>query len=202
MEIDERVAKLKLERRKAKENEKVQDEIDTIEEVSLEDTITQMKNGSVKVGEKDLKFTKNKYLNGKVQVFLPDEYLKQQHNSLNGAVFVNELTGVSFTLNYMQNPGKKQNFQQFKLGMQQGFKQQMGLYMEWLEEDDEVKIGDITVYYGIYKAPTGKGNTYNLIFYIQKGKSLILGNYNCFEKDIKDWIMIMKATVHLIEINV
>ena len=49
--------------------------------------------------------------------------------------------------------------------------------------------------YLIYRTPTGKGWTYNLIFRIRYGSNRVVGNYNCFEKDKDTYGLLLEALV-------
>lgn len=205
--IDEKIAKLKLEQRLQKERleqEKLkQDTEDNIdgsnEEVTVEEVIKQIKEGEVTLEGKTFKFVTESFLKGKIEMPIPLAYFEEKVNTPEGVTLVNEFCGVSFTGSYLDKGAQKQTFTQFKAGMEKGFKD-MGLYLEWLEEG-ECGEGASKISYGTYKTPTGEGYLYNLIFYREKKGTLLIGNYNCFYKDIKIWELLIKASIKLMKIN-
>ncbi|WP_297430645.1 hypothetical protein [Clostridium sp.] len=195
--IDEKIAKLKMQQRIEKEaSTENSEEGEAKEEITLEEVIEQMKTGTVNINNTSFKFASKSFIKGKLQMPMPLGYFEEKVNNNTSATLVNDFDGVSFTLTYIDKGVQKQSFAKFKKGMEKNFKE-MELYLEWLEEGD-VGEGASKVYYGTYKTPTGKGPVYNLIFYREHKGTLIVGNYNCFYKDIKTWGMLIKASVMLL----
>ncbi|MHC1686043.1 MAG: hypothetical protein AB6733_24460 [Clostridiaceae bacterium] len=205
--IDEKIAKLKLEERLEKErelNEKLQEEAkakeaETKQKITVEEVMEQIKTGEVNIYGKSFKFVTEKFLNGLIEMPIPLAYFEEKVNTPVAITLVNDFYGISFTGSYVKKGAMKQTFAQFKAGMEQGFKS-MEMYMEWLEEG-EVGEGKSKVNYGTYKTPTGKGDVYNLIFRREYKGSLLIGNYNCFYKDIEIWELLIKASINLMKVN-
>jgi len=205
--IDEKIAKLKMQQRLEKEKElnkkanegKEENSDEKNEKINLEEVIEEIKTGSLTINNSNFKFANKLFLNGKLEMPMPLGYFEEKVNNKTNATLVNDFDGVSFTLTYIDKGAQKQSFAKFKKGMEKNFKD-MELYLEWLEEG-EVGEGSSKIYYGTYKTPTGKGPLYNLIFYREYKGTLLIGNYNCFYKDIETWELIIKASTMLIKIK-
>jgi len=202
--IDEKIAKLKMQQRIEKE-EALKKELNEEnhkadeEEITIEEVISQIKSGLLNINNTNFKFENKVLIKGKLEIPIPLAYFEERVNTNKNVTLINELDGVSFTLTYVDKGAQKQSFAKFKRGMENNFKD-MELYLEWIEEG-EVGDGASKIYYGTYKTPTGKGPIYNLIFYREYKGTLLIGNYNCFYKDIKTWELIIKASTMLIKIN-
>lgn len=199
---DERIARLKLKRRIDKEDKDKNEEIAKeesvdYEEKKLEEVIEEIKNGKVNIKDYNIRFQRKEYLQGKVAIDIPIDYLVEKVNDDNNIVLVNDNLGISLIINYSNYSVKKQSFQQFKKGMETEFKKNE-MYLEWLEEGS-YKSGNKKLFYGTYKTPTGKGDTYNSIFYVEEKNGIVVGNYNCFYKNIDIWAPIIKGTISLIK---
>ncbi|SDP16594.1 hypothetical protein [Clostridium gasigenes] len=206
--VDEKIAKLKLEQRIQKEkelnekesNEKLEkDTEENSDEITLEEVIKQMEEGEVNLEERSFKFRRKSFLGNKIEMPVPLAYFEEKVNTTSNVTLVNDLYGVSFAANYVKKGAVKQTFKQFKAGMEKSLKD-MELYLEWLEEG-EIGEGTSKISYGTYKTPTGKGDLYNLIFYKQHKGTVLIGNYNCFYTDIKTWELFIKASIMLMKIN-
>ncbi|OOM76182.1 hypothetical protein CLPUN_27950 [Clostridium puniceum] len=202
--IDEKIAKLKMQQRMEKE-EGLKKELDEDnhnadeEEITLKEVINQIKSGVLHINNTNFKFQNRVLIKGKLEIPMPAGYFEEKVNTNKNVTLVNDLDGLSFTLTYIDKGAQKQSFAKFKRGMENNFKD-MELYLEWIEEG-EVGDGASKMYYGTYKTPTGKGPIYNLVFYREYKGTLLIGNYNCFYKDIKIWELIIKASTMLIKIN-
>jgi hypothetical protein len=202
--IDEKIAKLKMQQRLEKERElKKESEEENLapkeEEITLEEVMKQITEGSLNINKTNFKFVRKVFLNGKLEIPMPLAYFEERVNTNKNTTLVNDNNGVSFTLAYVDKGAQKQSFAKFKKGMEKNFKD-MDLYLEWIEEG-EAGEGSSKVSYGTYKTPTGKGQIYNLIFYREHKGTLIIGNYNCFERDIKTWELLIKASIMLMKIK-
>jgi hypothetical protein len=202
--IDEKIARLKMQQRIEKENEfnseANKENTETEEQqITLEDVIEQIKKGSLSINNTNFKFVKKTLLGGKLEMPMPLAYFEEKTNTNINATLINDLHGVSFTLAYVDKGAQKQGFAKFKKGMEKNYKD-MGFYLEWIEEG-EIGQGNSKIYYGTFNTPTVRGVIYNLIFYREYKGTLIIGNYNCFDKDIKTWELIIKASTMLIKIN-
>lgn len=202
--IDEKIAKLKMQQRLEKEKElKKESEEESLpskeEEITLEEVMKQITEGSLNINNNNFKFANKVFLNGKLEIPMPLAYFEERVNTNKNTTLVNDNNGVSFTLAYVDKGAQKQSFAKFKKGMEKNFRD-MDLYLEWIEEG-EAGEGSSKVSYGTYKTPTGKGQIYNLIFYREHKGTLIIGNYNCFERDIKTWELLIKASIMLMKIK-
>ncbi|WP_238918005.1 hypothetical protein [Clostridium sp. YIM B02555] len=201
--IDEKIAKLKMQQRLEKEERNKVTEENSIdskkEEITLEEVIEQMKAGFVNINNTEFRFAKKEYLKGKLQIPMPLAYFEEKANTDKNVTLINDNNGVSFTLAYVDKGAQKQSFASFKKGMEKNFKD-IGLFLEWIEEG-EAGEGTSKVSYGTYMTPTGKGQLYNLIFYREFKGTLMIGNYNCFEKDLKTWELLIKASIMLMKIK-
>ncbi|MBU3104334.1 hypothetical protein [Clostridium gasigenes] len=202
--IDEKIANLKMQQRFEKEKElnkeANKENLEAEEEkITLEEVIKQITNGSLDINNTNFKFVKKVFLNGKLEIPMPLAYFEERVNTNANTTLVNDNNGISFTLAYVDKGAQKQSFAKFKKGMEKNFKD-MELYLEWIEEG-EVGEGYSKVFYGTYKTPTGRGPVYNLIFYRAYKGTLIIGNYNCFYRDIKTWEFLIKASIMLMKIN-
>lgn len=202
--IDEKIAKLKMKQRLEKEKElnkeSNKENLDSEEEkITLEEVIKQITNGELNINNTNFKFARKVLLNGKLEIPMPLAYFEERVNTKTNTTLVNDNDGISFTLAYVDKGAQKQSFAKFKKGMEKNFKD-MELYLEWIEEG-EVGEGSSKVSYGTYKTPTGRGPVYNLIFYREYKGTLIIGNYNCFDRDIKTWELLIKASIMLMKIK-
>lgn len=203
--IDEKIAKLKMQQKieeaRILEEESHKQEKSQDEGISaVEDMINQISEGTVRKNGNTFVFRKKTYLNGKLEIPVPLNYFEERLNEENNFVLVNDLHGVSLNGTYITENVKKQKFSEFKEGMKQGFKA-MKIYAEWLEEGSFGKEENEKVYYASYKTPTAKGELYNFLFYRQYKKTMMIGNYNCFYKEIDIWEPIIKASALLMKIN-
>ena len=201
--IDEKIAKLKLEGRikqEEQEKENLKRELEqNKDKKTLEEVIEEMKEGLVTFEKRSFRFNKQSYLNGKIELPIPENFFEESGKTATNIGLLNDLYGISFTATYVDKGAIKQNFKQFKSGMERQFKTG-GLYLEWLEEGELIK-GKAKVPYATYKTPTGKGDTYNLLFFRENKGTLIIGNYNCFYKDIEIWELLIKASINLMNIK-
>ncbi|MDR5585848.1 hypothetical protein [Clostridium aquiflavi] len=195
--IDEKIAKLKLQQRIDKEEEErlKNEPIVNEKEITLEEVCEGIKNGEVIINDKKIIFTKKVFYDGKFELPVPESFFEVKVNTDKNLVLVNNLQGISFNGNYINQCTKKQNFNTIKSAIQKNFKETK-IYMEWIEEG-KFKLGDSTVFFATYKTPTAKGQLYNLVFLRDYKGTVSIGNYNCFYKDIKEWELLIKASVKL-----
>lgn len=196
-DVDERIARIRLKKRieNIEENKKEED----IEEKTLLDVIREMKDGEVCIDNKKIQFTEKSYLNNRITINIPIGYMEENLNEENNVTLTNELYGLSFVANYSEFDTKIQEFNEFKKSMIQQFKNNE-LDMTWLD-DGNLNNGEEKIPYGIYKTSTSKGDLFNIIFYKTNKKSMLVGNYNCYYKDIKLFENIIKASIFLMKFN-
>ena len=198
--VDEEIARIKMQKREAKEavinSKESKKEEESKGKITLNEVIEGIKEGQVTIHDVTFKFKKYKYLNGKLELPLPVAYFRESINTEVNVSLLNDLYGISFTAAYLDKVIKKQTLAEFKKGVEDNMKKS-GFSLEWLEEGE---IGDNNkLYYASYKIPTARGPLYNVIFYKMKGKTCIIGNYNCAYKNIEKWELIIKATLNFIE---
>ncbi|TCO68078.1 hypothetical protein [Marinisporobacter balticus] len=203
--IDEKIAALKQTKRilQEEENQSKDMEIkdDEKKQLSLEEVVECIEDGYLEMENRKIHFKRGIYLDGKISIPMIENYFEEVANDDKTLAFKNEIDGVSFTCSYMKENILDMSFDAFKKGMEKNFKQ-MDLYLEWIDEG-EIKKEDIFLNYGIFKTPTAKGYIYNVIFFSKDhtNTQLILGNFNCFYKDINIWEKVIKGLIHLLEIK-
>ena len=71
-----------------------------------------------------------------------------------------------------------------------------GIYIELLEEGD-VEDEAAPTHFITFRMPMAKGVMYHMVFYTinKTDGAMVIGDYNCFYKDIEKWENIIKATV-------
>lgn len=201
--IDKKIAELKMhqrmeeERIAKEENEPKKEQSEN--NINLEDIINMIVSGTVRINGSTFIFRKKSYLNERLEMPIPMNYFSEQVNTETNVALMNDLHGVTFSGTYIDNSPKKQKFSEFKSGMEKGFKQ-MGICAEWIEEGSFGEGAD-EIFYGTYKTPTAKGDLYNFLFYRQHNKTMMIGNYNCFYKEIDTWEPLIKASVLLMNIK-
>lgn len=200
MNLDENIAKIILERRKEQEREGVEKGKEKGQEGPvhlLGDMIEQIASGEMVLPERTYQFEPISLLGGRIRIPMVKNFLKEMTKEQDAFVFMSESRGISFTGSFISESVIDQSFQQFKEGMEVQFKQ-MGLYLEWLGEG-RIKNKGTEILYGWFMAPTGNGDTYNLIFYNRQDGGTVIGNYNCFEKDAPVWKPMIEACLHLMD---
>ena len=196
-DVDERIARIRLKKRIENIEENKREE--NIEEITLLDVMREMKDGEVCIDNKKIQFTEKSFLNNRITINIPIGYMEKNLNEENNVTLTNELYGLSFVANYSEFDTKIQEFNEFKKSMIQQFKNNE-LDMTWLD-DGNLNNGEEKIPYGIYKTSTSKGDLFNIIFYKTNKKSMLVGNYNCYYKDIKLFENIIKASIFLMKFN-
>lgn len=205
--LDKKIASFKQSKRILKEEEIKQRKDSIIQEdkdenLSLEEIIECIKNEYLEIEDRKFDFKTVDYLDGKICIPMVENYFQEVVTDSSAVALQNETEGVSFMCSYVKENILIKTFDEFKTGMEQNFKD-MDLYLEWIEEGN-IEKDNMVLEYGIFKTPTGKGYTYNLIFFTKDSTNtqLILGNFNCFYKDIAVWEKIIKGIINLVQINI
>ena len=198
--VDEKIAKLKLMKRMEKEKEeKSKEDVKEEKLPTVEEVMKQIEAGKVVINDKQFIFRKASYLNGKMNIYHPIEFFREHAKNKDNIILVNDIRGISLNCSHVEKGMKSQNIKQIKSGIEQNYKN-MKMYLKWVEEG-EMETKNAKVLYAAYKTPTAKGSLYNIVFYRNVKGEVIVGNYNCFDKDIKEWELLIKATIRLIEFN-
>ena len=196
--VDERIAMLEREyRRQKREEAKAEEERlhgaeeeNIVPEITLEEMLEAVREGSVTLP------------NGKTHVFETRIYFEDRIPMVlirNFYTGVKEDTGVAIFVNHDQNASQiltvsDKKLENVSIGK---WKKQLvnsmkmsGTYAQVIKE---IVLENLD--YLIYRTPTGKGWTYNLIFRIRYGSNRVVGNYNCFEKDKDTYGLLLEALV-------
>lgn len=194
--IDEKIAKMILNKRIEKE-EKEQSKSNIEEDrtkISLEEVCEGIRNGKIIINDKEIIFGKQILFNGKLELPVPEAFFDIKTNTDKNAVFLNDPEGVSFNGDYIAKCAKRQDFNVIKDSVDKNFKNAK-LYIEWTEEG-KFKLSDSsTVFFAVYNMPTSKGNLYNVLFMRYYKGTLMIGNYNCGEKNFEEWKLIINASL-------
>lgn len=178
-----------------KEAEKKDDRLAKEPLLTLEEVIGQMAEGMVRYPDMPIRFRVVKFFDGRLSVPLPIDYLKRHTTQKELAVLVNDVIGISLTLQLTKSLKKDVTFEEVKRGMLGQFKA-AGIYIELLEEGS-VEDDSAPVHFVTYRMPMAKGVMYHMVFYAinRINGSMVIGDYNCFYKDIEKWENIIKATI-------
>lgn len=199
MSIDEQIARQQHEAEVIQEqlNEaKAKDEkIEKEPSLSLEEVIQQMGQGMIKYPNLPIRICLVRFFNNRLSLPIPIDYLKRHTTEEDVAVLLDDSIGISLTLQITKSTKKDVTFKEVKNGLI-GQMKGAGIYIELLEEgtvEDEIA----PTHFITYRQPTPRGVMYNMVFYSinKEDASMIIGNYNCFYKDVEIWENIIKATI-------
>lgn len=201
MFMDEKIAKLEKAKKaleKAKNTSSKSDKVNEEEsELTQEEVNNAINSGLLEIENKKFEFTKKTLLGGNIQIPMIEKYFELVLDTDEIFALKHEQEGVSIMFN--ATPLKnKINDENFKKGMEQNFKN-MELYIEWIEEGD-VQVEENNIKYYTFFTPTALGMVYNLVFFYSIKNKIIIGNFNCPNKDVKVWEKIFKGMVELITI--
>lgn len=167
--------------------------------LSLEEVTRQMATGMIQYPEQNIRIRAVSFFDKHLCMPIPVDYLDRHTTEENLAVLVNDALGISLSLQYTVSEKKDVTFEQVKSGTIGQFKA-AGVYLELLEEG-WVEDENAPLYFMSYRMPMAGKIMYQLMFYAinQLDGTMIIGNYNCFYKDVKVWQNIMKATMSYID---
>lgn len=197
--IEEYLLKQQHEAELVKKSLKEADELEKAnkekEQLSLEDVIEQMGKGFIQFPDLPMRIQLGQYFGGRVSIPIPIDFLKEYTKEENIVTLINDAMGISLTMQYTVSQDKDVKFETVKKGML-GQLRGANIYVELLEEG---KVADETapLYFITYRMPTARGVLFQMIFYSinQKDGRMIIGNYNCFYKDLAIWENVIKATI-------
>lgn len=163
--------------------------------LSLEEVTEQMATGMVHYPDLPIRFRVVRFFGGRLSLPLPVDYLNRHTTQKELAVLVNDTMGISLTLQLTKSLKKNVTFDEVKCQMVGQFKG-AGIYIELLEEGS-VEDDFAPTHFITYRMPMAKGVMYHMVFYAinRIDGSMVIGDYNCFYKDIEKWENIIKATV-------
>lgn len=163
--------------------------------LTLEQVIEQMGTGWIQFPDLPMRIKLGKYFDDRVSIPVPVDYLKEYTKEENIVTLLNDVMGISLTMQYTVSEDKNVKFEKVKKGML-GQLKGANIYVELLEEG---KVDDETapLYFITYRMPTARGVLFQMLFYAinQKDGRMIIGNYNCFYKDLAIWENVIKATI-------
>ncbi len=163
--------------------------------LSLEEVTEQMASGIVRYPDMPIRFRVVKFFGGRLSMPLPLDYLNRHTTQEELAVLVNDAMGISLTLQLTKSLKKNVTREEVKRGMLGQYKA-AGIYIELLEEGD-VEDELAPTHFITFRMPMAKGVMYHMVFYTinKEDGAMVIGDYNCFYKDIEKWENIIKATV-------
>lgn len=167
--------------------------------LSVEEVIKQMATGMVHYEDAPIRFRLVQFFHKRLSMPIPIDYLNRHTTEEEVVVLVNDAMGISLTLQYTTTEKKEVTLEEVKQGMLSQFLA-AGIYIEILEEG-EIEDEIAPTYFITYRMPLAQGVMYHMVFYsINKSdSSMVIGDYNCFYKDIDKWENIMKATISFMD---
>lgn len=198
--VDERIAMLEREYRRQKREEiKAQEERlcegtgkkeSILPEMTLEEMLEAVREGSVTLPDGQTHtFETRIYFEDRIPMVLIRNFYTGVKEDTGVAIFVNHDQNASQILTVSDKKLEKVSIGKWKKQLVNNMKMS-GTYAQVIKE---IVLENLD--YLIYRTPTGKGWTYNLIFRIRYGSNRVVGNYNCFEKDKDTYGLLLEALV-------
>lgn len=161
----------------------------------LEEVIQQMGTGMISFPDAPMRIRLGRYFDDHVAIPIPIDYLKEYSNENGVVTLLNDAMGISLTLQYTISKDDTVSFKSVKTGLVNQMKAS-GIYIELLEEGT-VEDEKAPVHFITYRMPTARGVMFQMVFYAihKEHKGMVIGNYNCFYKDLPIWENVIKATV-------
>lgn len=194
--VDERIAMLERESRRLKREEA--EKLSAAEEekenpapkMTLEEMLEGVRNGMVAFPDgQTCTFETRVYFEDQIPMVLIKDFYTGVEETKAVAIFVNHEQNASQILTVADRPMEKQSIGKWKKQLVSGMRE-MNVFAEVKKE---IVLENLD--YLVYRTPTGKGWTYNIIFRIRSGSDKVVGNYNCFEKDKDTYGLLMEALV-------
>lgn len=163
--------------------------------LTLEEVTEQMGTGMINFPNVPMRIRLEKYFDDRLAIPIPIDYLKE-HSQQDGVVtLLNDAIGISLTLQQTVSTDATVTFEQVKTGVLNQMRA-AGIYIELLEEGT-VEDENAPIHFITYRMPTARGVLYQMAFYAihKEHKGMIIGNYNCFYKDLAIWENVIKATI-------
>lgn len=194
--VDERIAMLEREGRRLKKEkaEKLSDakaeKENPVPKMTLEEMLEGVRSGMVTFPDgQACNFETRVYFEDQIPMVLIKNFYTGVEESHAVAVFVNHEQNASQILTVADRPMEKQSIGKWKKQLTSG----MRAVNTFAEVTKEIVLENLD--YLIYRTPTGKGWTHNIIFRIRYGSNKVVGNYNCFEKDKDTYGLLLEALV-------
>ncbi len=197
--VDERIAMLEREHRRQKREEakaeeerlhRAEEKENIIPKMTLEEMLEAVREGSVTfpTGQPHT-FETRIYFEDRIPMVLIHNFYTGVKEDTGVAIFVNHDQNASQVLTVSDKKLENISIGKWKKQLINGMKIS-GTYAQVIKE---IVLENLD--YLIYRTPTGKGWTYNLIFRIRYGSNRVAGNYNCFEKDKDTYGLLLEALV-------
>lgn len=203
--IEELLVKAKYEeeciKKELKEAEEKDKKIKEQPILSLEEVTEQMGKGMIYYPDAPMRIRLIHFFDHRLSIPLPVDYLNRHTTEKDYVVLINDIMGISLSIQLTTSQKRDVSFEEVKAGMI-GQLKGAGIYVELMEEgmvEDEVA----PTYFITYRMPMAQGIMYHVVFYaINKiDGAMIIGDYNCFYKDVDKWENIMKATISYLDFH-
>ena len=193
--VDEQIAMIEREKRRQKREEalaadKAKQEEDAFR-MSLEEALERVREGSLLLPENErYEFEVRYYFEDQIPAVVIRNFYTGVQEEKDVVILVHHDRNISQVLTVADKKMGQESIGKWKKQLETG----MNAAGSYAEVTKEAVLENLD--YLIFRTPTGKGWTYNLIFRIRTGSSRVVGNYNCFEKDKDTYGLMLEALVH------
>ncbi len=169
--------------------------------LSLEEVTEQMGQGMIQYPGAPIRIRLVHFFDHRLSLPIPVDYLNRHTTEKDYVVLVNDTMGISLSIQFTTSRKKNVAFEEVKAGMI-GQLKAAGIYVELLEEG-HVEDETAPTHFITYRMPMAQGVMYHVVFYaINKiDGAMIIGDYNCFYKDVDTWENLMKATISYLDFH-
>lgn len=193
--VDEQIAMIEREKRRQDREEILASGRENREEaafrMSLEEALQGVREGSLLLPENErFEFEVRHYFEDEIPAVVIRNFYTGVQEDKDVVFLVNHDQNISQVLTVSDKKMERQSIGKWKKQLETGMNA-AGTYADITKEAVLENLD-----YLIYRTPTGKGWTYNLIFRIRTGSERVVGNYNCFEKDKDTYGLMLEALVH------
>lgn len=193
--VDEQIAMIERENRRQKREEALAAEKANQEEtafrMSLEEALERVREGSLLLPENErYEFEVRYYFEDEIPAVVIRNFYTGVQEEKDAVILYHNSHGISQILSLADKKMEQGGIGILKRKLETGMKK-AGFYAEVTKE---IVLENLD--YLIFRTPTSKGWTYNLIFRICGKNNVIVGNYNCFEKDKDTYGLMLEAMVH------
>lgn len=193
--VDEQIAMIEREKRRQDREELLAagraDADENVRRMSLEEALQGVREGSLLLpGNERFEFEVRYYFEDKIPAVVIRNFYTGVQEDKDVVFLVNHDRNISQVLTVSDKKMERQSIGKWKKQLATG----MNAAGSYADVTKEAVLENLD--YLIYRTPTGKGWTYNLIFRIRTGSERVVGNYNCFEKDKDTYGLMLEALVH------
>ncbi len=189
--FDEQVAMIEREKRRQDRESRAKEETkDNVTQISLEEALRGVREGELALSDHErFEFEVRQYFEDKVPAVVIRNFYTDVQEDKAVVFLVNHSQNVSQVLTVSDKKLEKQSIGKWKKQLEIG----MNAAGSYADITKEAVLNNLD--YMVFRTPTGKGWTYNLIFRIRTGSGRVVGNYNCFEKDKDTYGIMLEALV-------